>query len=119
MKKFILAVVLFVSACSGSVDNFDKSKVYFFYSNGCPHCHAALEYIDRNYANTPITMVNIATPGGYELCWKAAKHYKLNGSIGTPMITFGDKYMLGWGTDSARQFDANIRSFLKSKKQDM
>lgn len=116
MKKIVLGFVFLLFACGNAGESLDKNKVYFFFSNGCPHCHEALEYIDKNYAHTPITMVNVSTPGGYDLCWKAAKHYKLKGNIGTPMITFGDKYMLGWGRDSARQFDEYIRPFLNRNK---
>ena len=113
MKKFILAIVILISACSGSVERLDKNKVYFFYSNGCPHCHDALAYIDKNYASVPVAMVNVASPGGYELLKQTAKDYRISGGVGTPLITFGDKYMLGWGRDSARQFDEYIRPYLK------
>ena len=116
MKKVILAIVLLLAACRGSSEEIDKNKVYFFYSNGCPHCHDALAYIDKNYADTPITLVNVATPGGYDLCLKAARQYGLSGRIGTPMITFGNNYLLGWGGDSAKRFDAYMRPFLKQNK---
>ena len=113
MKKFILAIVLFISACGGSVESLDKNKVYFFYSNGCPHCHDALAYIDKNYASVAVSMVNVASPGGYEMLRNAAKDYRISGGVGTPLITFGDNYMLGWGRDSAKQFDEYIKPYLK------
>lgn len=53
MKKyaFLLAVLTFlVSGCDTGTkadEEINPDKLYFFYSNGCPHCHDALEYINK------------------------------------------------------------------------
>ena len=112
MKKIWFLILLFVVACGQVSNNLRQDKVYFFYSDGCPHCHSALEYIDKKYSAVSISMINVSMPDGYKAFLNAAKAYKLSGRIGTPFIIFGDKYILGWGADSEEKFDEYIRPFL-------
>lgn len=112
MRKVILFLFLFIVGCESAGETLDKNKIYFFYSNGCPHCHDAMEYIDKKYAQVPMAMVNVGTPNGYDLLRKTARNYKISGGIGTPFITFGDNYILGWGNDSPRQFDKYVVPYL-------
>lgn len=116
MKRIFLTVIciLFsVAGCNQAENNIPQDKVYFFYSNGCPHCHDALAYIDQKYPSAKVAMVNVSTPGGYEMLLKFSRAYKLSGNIGTPLITFGNNYLMGWGTDSGKKFDEYVQPFLQ------
>lgn len=110
MNKLVYILAAVVIAVSGCGDN-GKSKsvnetavqseiradeIYFFYSNSCPHCHEALEYINGKYPDLKFAMVNVANPDGYELFVKCAQKFKLGKRIGTPLFCMGDNYLMGW-----------------------
>ena len=87
-------------------------EIYFFFSNGCPHCHDALAYINAKYPNLQMAMVNVATPEGYDLFVKCAKKFKLGNRIGTALFCMGDKHLLGWSDAYAPKFDEYVKPFL-------
>ena len=90
------------------------NKIYFFYYNECPYCHLAIDYMNKNYPNLDITMINIHNPGGYELIVKAAKKYKLGRNVGTPLFAMGKNYIMGWDESSSPdQFKEYVKPFLK------
>ena len=88
-------------------------EIYFFFSNSCPHCHAALAYINAKYPNLKMAMVNVANPEGYALFVKCAQKFKLGNRIGTPLFCMGDNYLMGWADEYAPKFDAYVKPFLE------
>lgn len=120
MKKLFYicgAVMLLLTACgknAGSQNSeLNPDKVYFFYSNSCPHCHDALEYINQKYPDLKISMVNVGTNEGYEMLIRCARKFKLGSQIGTPLFCMGDKHLMGWAPPIAEQFDQYIKPYLK------
>ncbi len=115
MKKILscLLLVLVVVACSAQKSNLKDDEIYFFYSNSCPHCHHALEYMNKKYPNLEIAMVNVANPQGYDLLVEAAQKYKLGNNVGTPLITFGDNYIMGWAKQYEAKFDEYCKPYMK------
>ena len=72
MRKICLtlfAVVLLVCGCGKKTETaaLEDGKIYFFYYNECPYCHDAIDYIDRQYPNLNMAMVNIHVGNGFEL----------------------------------------------------
>lgn len=122
MKKllclFTLVVVLFASACGKAEEEsntqlLEAGKIYFFYSNGCPHCHDALEYINKKYLDLKMTMVNVENPAGYELLFDCAEKFKLGSRVGTPLFCMDDKHLMGWAPEYEKQFDELVKPYLK------
>ncbi len=131
MKKnicFCLAAALLLTGCEKASDNktveentvalreeinaqIDSSKIYFFYSNTCPHCHEALKYLDKKYPDLEITMVNIAAPDGYKLLVECARKFNLGNMLGTPLFCMGDQHLMGWAPEYEAKFDAMVRNF--------
>lgn len=119
MKKyaFLLAVLTFlVSGCDTGTkadEEINPDKLYFFYSNGCPHCHDALEYINKKYPDLKMTMVNVGNPGGFNLMVKCARKFNLGDRIGTPLFCMGRKHLMGWAPQNECKFDMYVRPFVK------
>ena len=114
MKKIcMILAVLIITACSHNSENLNDNQIYFFYSNTCPHCHDAIEYINSKYPELDVAMVNVSNPGGYELLFEAAQKYNLDESVGTPLIAFGDNYIMGWSKQYEAKFDEYCKSFVK------
>lgn len=129
--KFILSVLVVafgICACDDSQSGSQKTnpaettaagteiapdKIYYFYQNTCPHCHHAMEYINKKYPDLNMVMTNIANPGGYDLLVKCAHKFKLGNRVGTPLFCMGDNYLMGWSAEYERTFDEYVRSFVK------
>lgn len=117
MKKLLAAltvIMLFASGCKDKPADtgLDTNKVYFFYSNSCPHCHEALEYINQKYPGLKMSMVNVANTDGRELLLRCAQKFKLGRAIGTPLFCMGDSHIMGWSAEKQAQFDNLIAPYL-------
>lgn len=91
----------------------DDGKIYFFYYNECPYCHDAIDYIDRQYPNLNMAMVNIHVGNGFELFKACGEKFRLGNSIGTPLFCMGGKYLMGWSENNVRKFDEYVKPYLK------
>ena len=131
MKNLICLLTAMVIALSACGDNstsktsesavansseIQTDEIYFFFSNGCPHCHDALAYINAKYPNLKMAMVNVANPQGYDLFVKCAKKFKLGNRIGTPLFCMGDNHLMGWADEYAPKFDEYVKPFLEDGK---
>ncbi len=115
MKKYLFALLILpiiLLGCSRQEDNFSPNKLYFFYSDTCPHCHDALEHIDAQYPNINLTMVNIANKGGLELLVQAAQKFKLGNRVGTPLFVWKNQYIMGWSPQNKKLFDQLAQAYL-------
>ena len=119
MKKLLLtlcAVCFFFTACEKqsqavSETEIDRGKIYFFFSDTCPHCHDALRYIERKYPDLQYSMVNVANPAGYDLFVKCARKFNLGRNIGTPLFCMGSNYLMGWAPEYEARFDQYVKPF--------
>ena len=73
----------------------------------------AIDYIDRQYPNLNMAMVNIHVGNGFELFKACGEKFRLGNSIGTPLFCMGDKYLMGWSENNARKFDEYVKPYLK------
>lgn len=136
MKSIVfasLAAVLMLTGCEKASDKqsvetqtatqdvsqqqLDSDKIYFFYSNTCPHCHDALEYLNSKYPDLELTMVNVGTPDGYNLLIESARKFNLGNMIGTPLFVMGDEHLMGWAPEYEAKFDTYVRKFQENKRQ--
>lgn len=124
MKKFWAIMVVFMSVvvggCEKSTDKVDMvqnnqiqdDQIYFFYYNGCPYCHYALDYINEKYPDLKIVMVDIYKDGGFDLFKKCADKFNLGREIGTPLFCMGEHYIMGWSKGTEKQFDDYVKPFV-------
>lgn len=124
MKKILLVlatVFSLLTACkdqgqvAAAAEEIAPEKIYLFYSNSCPHCHDAIEYLNKNYPDLKVTMVNVANRQGYELFARCAQKFKLGRMIGTPLFCMGNDYLMGWSPETANRFDVLVKPFLPQK----
>lgn len=117
MRKFLyLTLLVFVLVSCGGQETeentLDSGKIYFFYTNSCPHCHDALAYINKKYPDLPLTMVNVANEGGYKLLVQCARKFELGSQVGTPLFCLGGHYLMGWAPEYESCFDALVKPYL-------
>ncbi len=119
MKKLFsicAAALLLLSACdnaSKQTEEIAPDKIYFFFSNTCPHCHDALNYLNKKYPNLEISMTNVGNPEGFELFVKCARKFNLGNQIGTPLFCMGENHLMGWSPESEKEFDEYVKPFIK------
>lgn len=122
MKKAFCCLVFLFLCIGGCGENAGGGKataelrpdrIYFFYSNTCPHCHEALNYIERRYPSLAMEMVNVGNPAGYGLLLKCAQKFKLGRNIGTPLFCMGDNYLMGWTPAYEARFDVYVQPYRK------
>ena len=116
MRRYLIAfgcaVLLFLTAAcqdKNSVKYLSRDVVYFFYQTTCPHCHDAAKYIHEKYPHLAVKSLDIKMPGNQKLFMSAAKDYEVGQMAGTPLICFGDKYIMGWGEKDAALFDEYVK----------
>lgn len=109
---FFVTAIPFLSGCSDNKKNeLDPNKIYFFYQSTCPHCHHALEYINRVAPNVEMEMVSIDGEGR-SLFIKCVEKFNLpQNSIGTPLICMGDNYLMGWSDSYEEKFDEYVEPY--------
>lgn len=120
------AVLLLLTGCDKPADNADKTvvaaqnasdtrrepeKFYFFYAESCIHCHDASKYIKETYPDLELTMVDVGTPEGYDLLVSSARRLNLGNRVGTPLFVLGDKHLMGWAPEYAKDFDLLVKEF--------
>ena len=115
MKKNLLTLILTIfilSSCGNKVEISDK-KIYFFFYDGCPYCHYAMEYINKKYPDLDMVKVDVYQAQGYKLFEACGNKFNLGDKIGTPLFCMGDKYIMGWSKNNERKFDRFVKPFLK------
>lgn len=120
MKKisYLLTVVLAlaVAACDNTPRELTElmpDKPYLFYSDGCPHCHEAQEFLNRKYPGLNIIKVSIDNKDGARLMSQCVRKFKLGRQVGIPLFCLGDKYIVGWSRRYEQKFHNYIKPFLK------
>ena len=98
-------------AVEKNIVDLSASEVYFFYQETCPHCHDAAAYLHENYPNARIKALNIKMPGNMNLFTEAVKTYKIGNVAGTPLICFGQNYVMGWSDEDKKMLDMWIKAY--------
>ena len=124
MKKSLLAVFVLLVAGLGlwyglgsatadpasQIQSDPASKIDFFYQDGCPHCTDAETWISQNYPNLKMNMLNLRQGDSITKLVKAAARYGISlNNVGTPLIGFGDNYIMGWGDESTKLFPKYLK----------
>lgn len=115
MKKNLLSLIcgLFVLQACDNTASINDNEIYFFFYDGCPYCHHAMEYINKKYPNLEMTKVDVYDTKGYKQFEACAEKFDLGEKAGTPLFCMGKHYILGWSKNTEKKFDLYVRPFLK------
>ena len=113
MKKRILGSLcgLFLLCSCNNNTEIANNQIYFFFYDGCPYCHYAMEYINKKYPDLEMSKIDVYQAEGYKLFEACGKKFGLK-NIGTPLFCMGDKYIMGWSKNNERKFDRYVQPFL-------
>ena len=111
----LFASLFLLTGCKTEDSSLSNDKAYLFYSQTCPHCHEAREYIAKKYPNLDIIQIDAGSNSGREMLFQCAKKFELGNNIGVPLFCLGDKHIMGWSSSNKVKFDAYIRPFVKKK----
>lgn len=117
-RKILASVIagcglLCVAACDDGdeVINLSKEEAFFFFQEGCSHCHVAADYVKEHHPDMRIKALDIKMPGNRRLFERAIKNYKIKGAAGTPLICFGQNYIMGWSDVDPIRFDEYAKDY--------
>jgi len=127
-KNIILfAIIIFCGfvTLKSNVAGADDGKVemVLFYSPTCPHCHHAMEFLDKEvsskYKNLAITKYNTSTKVGANYYFHYAKKLGIDNAGAVPLAVFGDKYELGFGSaeTTGKKYIEHIEEMLKPSEK--
>jgi len=118
---FIVLCGVFTLDSKTAVGGENKVEMILFYSPTCPHCHHALEFLDKNivpkYKDLTITKYNASTKVGANYYFHYAKKLGIDEVGPVPLAIFGDKYELGFDEKTTgSKYIEYIEEMLKSNK---
>ena len=131
MKKFkfvkIVLVIAFALVCGfvalsqNAKGETGKTEMVLFFNPGCPHCHHAMEFLQKiapKYPDLVVTKYNTSTKVGVNYYFHYAKKLGLDNAGAVPLAVFGDKYELGFGGENStgKKYIEHIEEMLKSSK---
>lgn len=97
---FIILCGIFTLDSKTAIGGENKPEMILFYSPTCPHCHHALEFLDKEitpkYKDLIITKYNASTKVGANYYFHYAKKLGIDEVGPVPLAVFGDKYELGF-----------------------
>ncbi len=121
---FVCMCGLFTLNSKTAIGGDNKNEMILFYSPTCPHCHHALEFLDKEvapkYKNLIITKHNASTKVGANYYFHYAKKLNIANAGAVPLAIFGDKYELGFDEkETSKKYIQHIEEMLKSSEKEM
>ena len=101
-----LALFVYVGFFSASENLFEENAndIELYHTNGCPHCHDAIEFVNKTLGEYPAASVKI-----YELSEIPGNHLQsfltfadAHKIIGVPVLKKGDLYVVGFNEKAYR-----------------
>ena len=120
MKKILclFTLVLFFAACGNKNEKYDNADILIFTQQGCSHCEKAMDFINNRLKvkNPKLTVeqVDISYKAeNIKLLKEYLRKYKFKEeSVGTPIIIFNKKMVMGWTLENKvklqKAFEFNI-----------
>lgn len=107
----VAASIVLVGCGADNAKKLNPEKIYFFYQSTCPHCHHALEYINRTAPDVELEMIQV-DGSGRDLFIQCVEKFDLpRDAIGTPLICMGDNYLMGWSQEYEVRFDEYVAPY--------
>lgn len=99
-----------INAAKQEKSSINYNEIHYFYQTNCFYCKLAVEYINSNIPNTKMKMVNINNKENIDLFLRFAKKHNLDkNNLGTPFISVGENYIMGWDDESGD----NLKEYIK------
>ncbi len=125
ISLILILSLIFLSINSTVAENKKDNKksvvLYLFWREGCPHCEKEKEFlysIKKKYPKLEIRDYEvISNLASRELLMTMSKSYGINPS-GVPVTFVGDKGIVGFDEEVARQIEDTIKACLKKVCQD-
>lgn len=101
MKRYVISmiVVLMVLLLPGVVQAREKTTLYLFFGNGCPHCADAKTYlasIQSEYPKMEVIGYEVFDDDANATLWQSVKKTLKSDSQGVPFIVIGERYLTGF-----------------------
>ena len=109
MKKTltILSVISVVGVAKAA-------DITIYFSPSCPHCHHAMEYMDKNMPGDKYDKVDVSKMENREVFVAAIQKCRLD-SGGVPLVVIGKKCMQGFGPDTGLEYRAELAKLKTAK----
>lgn len=93
----ILLLISFSISVFYKTKKLDDTKIYFFSQKGCHHCIEAKKFLENNYKDLNIEILELDELKNMNLFFKCVEKFDLDKkTLGTPLICIGNNYILGW-----------------------
>lgn len=84
-----------------ALNSIPSDTLVVFSKTGCYHCHDALAFINSTvktkYPNLPVLVWDVDQDSNLARLLAVAKHYRISTNrLGTPVLLFNGKIMIGW-----------------------
>jgi len=102
MKRLTIIFLIFLLLIPLLIKASEKTVVYFFYGQGCPHCVDEKEFLNKieiKYHDLEIKRLDVNEGNNSELYIKLSKAYGIPVEGKVPLIFIGDDYILGFGNE--------------------
>lgn len=99
MKKIVFIFTFIFLLLPFSVNANEKVNVYLFYGDGCPHCSALEEYLDKKYSNDKDVKVykyEVWNDVTNQELWKKVEDVTGEEAKGVPYFVIGKEVMQGY-----------------------
>jgi glutaredoxin len=130
--KLVMAIIAIAAAAAlsfffitkGAHGGKDKLiEVVLLHSPTCPHCKKAMAFLDKiepKYPEVEFSRYNVETTSGGNYYLHYRRKLKWD-STGIPVAVFGDKYVLGFGSDetTGREYTGLIDGMLEAKRAEI
>ena len=121
MKKIIFFVIIFVCFLFSLNQTFaaEKTVIYFFWGQGCPHCAAEKPFLEKMKQKYPQLAVKdfeiYYSKENQELFKKVAQAYNTQ-AYGVPTTFIGKDFIIGFGTEetTGKEIENLIKNCLQS-----
>lgn len=102
MKKIVILGLIGIIVFFGLISNSDATSnitLYLFRGEGCPHCEAAIEYLDsikKEYPMMEVVTYEVFNDHENAQLWNDVKKTLNSDSKGVPFIVIGERFLTGF-----------------------
>ncbi len=111
-------VVFFSGALAPSMTSPSNSPIYYFYGEGCPHCHNIEPFINdltQKYPDAHIQVLEVWNNQTNQQIWKQANAALGVTNYGVPEVIYGKVVLMGENEIPAKM-EALVQDYLKKKQ---
>lgn len=118
MKKIIYVFTFLFLLIPFSVSANEKVNIYLFYGDGCPHCSALEEYLDKEYSSDSDVKVykyEVWNDSDNQVLWQKVADVTGEEARGVPYFVIGKEVLQGYSSSDAWESKVD-KAIEKAKK---